>query len=92
MSARADLDRELDDLQQHVPKAIARLIDWLREPSSRWVRIPMAILLVLGGFVGFLPVLGFWMLPLGLAIIALDVPFLRAPLAGLLAYVNRKLA
>jgi hypothetical protein len=92
MSARADLDRELDGLQQRVPKAAARLIKWLRKPASRWVRFPLAILLVLGGFAGFLPILGFWMVPLGLAIIALDVPFLRAPLARLLAYINRKLA
>ncbi len=27
--------------------------------------------------VGFLPILGFWMLPLGIAFIALDIPPLR---------------
>jgi hypothetical protein len=31
------------------------------------------------------------MVPLGLAIIANDVPFLRRPMARSLAYVNRKL-
>jgi hypothetical protein len=56
------------------------------------VRIPLAILLVLGGFIGFLPILGFWMVPLGLALIAQDVPFLRGPLARFLGFVNRKLA
>jgi hypothetical protein len=29
---------------------------------------------MVGGFFGFLPILGFWMLPLGLALIALDLP------------------
>jgi len=39
-----------------------------------------------------LPVLGFWMVPLGLALLAVDVPFLRGPLGRLLACINRKLA
>jgi hypothetical protein len=29
---------------------------------------------MVGGAFGFLPILGFWMLPLGLALIALDLP------------------
>jgi hypothetical protein len=32
----------------------------------------MGLVLIAGGGLGFLPVLGFWMLPLGLAVIALD--------------------
>lgn len=51
-------------------------------------RIPLALLLFVGGFAGFLPVLGFWMLPLGLALIALDIPPLRPPMARFLAWVN----
>jgi hypothetical protein len=39
-----------------------------------------------------LPVLGFWMVPLGLALLAIDVPFLRGPFVRLLAFINRKLA
>jgi hypothetical protein len=35
---------------------------------------------MVGGIFGFLPVLGFWMLPLGLALIALDLPPLRKPI------------
>ena len=41
---------------------------------------------------GGLPILGFWMLPLGLALLAIDVPFLRRPMARLLAFINGKLA
>ena len=33
----------------------------------------------LGGVFSFLPVLGLWMLPLGLLLLAHDVPFLRKP-------------
>ncbi|OWU84280.1 hypothetical protein ATO6_14740 [Oceanicola sp. 22II-s10i] len=37
------------------------------------LRLVLGILLIIGGFLGFLPILGFWMLPLGIAIAALDV-------------------
>ena len=29
---------------------------------------------MLGGLVGFLPILGFWMIPLGIAVASLDIP------------------
>jgi hypothetical protein len=41
------------------------------------VRTLGGVLLASAGFLGFLPVLGFWMVPTGLALIALDVPPLR---------------
>ena len=44
----------------------------------------------LGGFVGFLPILGFWMAPLGLVLVAQDVPFLRPPMARMLAWIDGK--
>ena len=61
-------------------------------PRSRPLRIALGVLLILLGFLGFLPVLGFWMIPLGLALLALDLPFLRGPLARLLGFINRKLS
>jgi len=39
------------------------------------VRSLVGLLLMVGGIFGFLPVLGFWMFPLGVAFIALDIPF-----------------
>jgi hypothetical protein len=58
-----------------------------------WTRLTIAILLIVGGILGIvLPVLGFWMVPLGLALLAIDVPFLRGPFGRLLAFINRKLA
>jgi hypothetical protein len=91
MNATPDLDDELVRLERRLPERPARFVRWVREPSSRMVRYPMAGALVLGGLVGFLPILGFWMVPLGLAIIANDVPFLKGPMARSLAYINRKL-
>jgi hypothetical protein len=54
------------------------------------VRIPLALLLVLGGIFSFLPVLGLWMLPLGLVLIAQDVPILQKPMAQMLGWAERK--
>jgi hypothetical protein len=41
------------------------------------VRVPLGILLVLGGLFSVLPFLGLWMLPMGLLLLAIDLPFLR---------------
>lgn len=90
--AKPDLDRELDSLETHLPQGLVRFLRKVRRPGAVWLRVPAALGLVAGGFVGFLPILGFWMIPLGLALLALDLPFLRAPLARLLAWVNGKLA
>jgi purine-cytosine permease-like protein len=39
----------------------------------RWLRIMLGFLLVIGGILGpFLPVLGIWMLPLGLILLSID--------------------
>jgi hypothetical protein len=41
-------------------------------PASRFSRIVLGVLLCIGGLFGFLPVLGFWMIPLGLIVLSLD--------------------
>lgn len=46
-------------------------------PRSRSARIVSGAVLVLLGTVGFLPVVGFWMIPLGLVILSYDVPTVR---------------
>ncbi|RVU14373.1 hypothetical protein [Methylobacterium oryzihabitans] len=77
-------DATAQDWDARVERGLAKLPDrlhaavaWLREPSRLWARIPAALLLVVGGLLAFLPVLGLWMLPLGLALIAEDVPGLK---------------
>ena len=49
-------------------------LEKLREPRRRWLRVPIGFALVLAGIVGFLPIVGFWMIPLGLSLLALDFP------------------
>ena len=85
-----DLDEQLDRLEQHCPRSVAACLRWLRKPGLTWLRIPLGVLLIIGGVFSFLPVLGVWMLPLGIMLIALDVPFLRRPVARLIAWGEEK--
>lgn len=41
------------------------------------LRNTVGVLLVIGGILGFLPVLGYWMLPLGLTLLAVDFAGVR---------------
>lgn len=57
-----------------------RVARFRRKVLAEWpprYRIPTGVGLVIGGLFGWLPVLGFWMLPLGLVILSADVPALR---------------
>jgi len=89
-SAKAELDRYFDKIDQHVPSWASRAIQWLRKPSSWIVRWLIALLLIVGGIFSFLPVLGLWMLPLGFLFIAEDVPILQKPLVSVLAWIEAK--
>jgi hypothetical protein len=44
---------------------------------------------VVGGVLSILPVLGIWMLPLGLLLVAYDVPFLREPVGRFTIWATR---
>jgi hypothetical protein len=46
-------------------------------PGSRKSRVLLGSGLVAGGIVGFLPVVGFWMLPLGLMVLSVDSKAVR---------------
>jgi hypothetical protein len=46
-------------------------------PKSKPIRIGLGILLVALGLLGFLPVVGFWMIPLGLLVLSVDLPIVR---------------
>jgi hypothetical protein len=47
------------------------------------------VALIGGGMLAFLPVLGVWMIPLGLALLAEDVPALRSSRAKVLDWIER---
>ena len=46
-------------------------------PGHPVLRIVLGVVLVIAGLFGFLPILGFWMLPLGLVILSVDLPMVR---------------
>lgn len=87
---RMELDRRFQWFEDKLPARPARFVNWLRRPSSRPVRIPLALSLVLGGLLSFLPVFGLWMIPLGLLLFAQDVPILQSPLVRALAWAESK--
>jgi uncharacterized RDD family membrane protein YckC len=90
MPSTPDFHALLHRFEERLPDWMARKSRTLREPSARMWRMPVAGLLIAGGFLGFLPILGFWMVPLGLLLLAIDLPVLRPPLARLLHWIERK--
>ena len=77
------LDRQFGMLSKNIP-LIGGPVDAVR-PGGRAaaLRIPVGVLLIAGGVFSFLPGLGIWMLPLGMLLLAVDVPALRRPVSGL---------
>ncbi|WP_170368302.1 hypothetical protein [Ruegeria arenilitoris] len=49
----------------------------IRRSVPRGLRFVVGLLLIVAGVFGFLPVLGFWMIPLGIMVAAMDVNLLR---------------
>lgn len=84
MAEAADLasawDARVLHLTDRLPRRLGSGLRWLREPSHRPVRVIAAALFVLGGIFSILPLLGIWMLPLGLGLLAEDVPGMKPPL------------
>ena len=83
-------DRQFESLARLIPRLRAPLAA-LRRDSWRLVRVPLALLLIVGGVFSFLPLLGVWMLPLGLLLLAVDLPALRAPISALLIRTRRRI-
>jgi hypothetical protein len=87
---KAEIDRHFAWFEAKLPAGPARFVGWLRQPSSKLVRFPLGVLLILGGIFSILPLLGLWMLPLGLILIAQDIPVLEKPVAQFLGWLERK--
>lgn len=83
-------DPRLAKLVDRLPQRMGDSFSYLLKPSSRWVRIPSGSLLIVGGVLSFLPLLGVWMLPLGLALLAEDVPALRFSRSKVLDWIERR--
>ena len=69
-------------LKRKVARIALNALTWGRDRVPPGVRTLIGALLMVGGVFGFLPILGFWMFPLGLAFVALDFPPARRWLDG----------
>lgn len=93
MTEIPDFHEEIDRLQNHIPGWFSRSLNRLRGNRAIWMRVPTGVALVIAGVLGFLPLplFSIWMLPVGLALLAHDVPMMRSPMARLLHFINRKI-
>lgn len=89
---RRELELAYDGLEKEAPDRVSRAIHWLRDPKSRRIRLPLGIVLILASFGWILPVLGLELLPIGLLLIAQDVPILRKPVACLMLALEARWA
>jgi hypothetical protein len=84
------LERQFDKLEDLVPGLKGRTGP-LRSRGAIFFRVPLGILLVLGGLFAVLPFLGLWMIPMGLLLLAIDLPFLRPHVNAAIIRGRRKI-
>jgi len=68
------LPEQTSDLKRRAKAFSYRVLVWAKTKVPPGIRSLVGLLFMVGGVFGFLPILGFWMFPLGLALIALDLP------------------
>lgn len=89
-------ERKSDDVEHHLHRYAGQMPDWLGRhvrgiaSGTRWVRVPIALALILVGIFGLLPLIGFWMVPLGLLLLAIDLPFLARPMVALVLWIEER--
>lgn len=91
MTRTPDFHEEISRFQNHIPPWAGRSLNRLRGKRGRWVRGSTGIALIVAWAFFPIPVIGFWMLPVGLVLLAHDVPIVRAPIARLLRFANGKI-
>lgn len=74
-------ERQFRAIERAMP-ALKRPLEVLRQKRWRFVRVPVAILFMIGGVLAILPLFGLWMFPLGLMLLAVDLPALQGPLSA----------
>ncbi|MGQ3051492.1 MAG: hypothetical protein ACT6S0_06890 [Roseateles sp.] len=87
MTGKEMLDLAFSQLQELLPGRLARGLAWLRSPGAIWVRIPAGLLCIAASAFWFMPVIGIEWLPMGLLLLAQDLPFLRKPVGRLILFL-----
>lgn len=70
---------------------VSRHFERLKHHPNQRLRKAAGMALAIGGLLGFLPVLGFWMLPLGLALLSVDWLWARRADRRLASWWGQKL-
>ncbi len=60
-----------------IARIAADRVAQLKQHRNPWMRRAAGVVLIAGGLPGCLPVLDFWMLPLGVIVPSDDIPWLR---------------
>ena len=91
MTRIPDFHEEMDRFQNHIPAWVGHNLNRLRGTRAIWVRVLTGVALIVAWAFLPLPLVGIWMLPVGLALLAHDIPPVRAPIARLLHFTNGKI-
>lgn len=89
-SGKQILNEALDELERETPDRVTNLIRSLRKPEARRIRLPLGILCIIASMFWFLPVIGIELLPIGLLLIAIDVPALRRPVGVAVLWLEER--
>ena len=82
-------ERHLERLIDRLPERLQKIIRWLRRPGLHWVRLVAGVLFIAGSFLSILPIFGIWMLPIGLVLLAEDIPVFRRLRDRVLDWIGR---
>ena len=77
-------------LAQRIAALSYGILRWGRDHVPFGIRSLVGALFMVGGVFGFFPLLGFWMFPLGVALVALDIPFTRHKIHAWMAALKAK--
>lgn len=91
MTRIPDFHEEMNRFQNHVPTWVGHNLNRLRGKRATWVRVLAGVALIVAWGFFPLPLVAFWMLPVGLVLLAHDIPTVRAPIARLLRFTNGKI-
>lgn len=86
---RRRLDRQFGALSRAAP-VLDGVIAAIQNGWGPLVRLPLALTLISGGLLSFLPILGLWMLPLGVMVLAIDLPRLRPVVSASVIRLRRR--
>lgn len=75
--------------KRQLVRAMRQAVAWGHRRLPPGARTLVGLAFIVGGFLGFLPVLGFWMIPIGLVLIASDIPPVRYRLSRWLRQRDR---